>query len=54
MPKLKVRIALTVEVDTEDWTSDYGVSGTAAIRSDVKEYVRNVIAGSTEALEVVQ
>lgn len=49
---MKVTINLTVEVDTEGWTLDYGVEGKAAIRADVKEYVMNVILQSNENLKL--
>lgn len=37
---MKVRINITVEVDAEAWTLNYGVEGAAAIREDVVTYVR--------------
>ena len=51
--KIKVAITLTVEVDADGWELDYGVSGAAEIRKDVKAYVRNVVQSSSENLEIL-
>lgn len=41
MSAIKVRIAMTVEVDAEDWAREYGLDPTdkPSIREDVKNYV---------------
>ena len=36
---MKVRISLTVDIDPDAWTMNYGVEGAEAIRKDVREYV---------------
>jgi hypothetical protein len=40
---VKVTISVTVDIDPEAWTLNYGVEGSAAIRADVKEYGRSTI-----------
>ena len=40
---MKVSVTVVLEVDTEGWALDYGVEGKAAIRADVKEYVRHTL-----------
>lgn len=40
---MKVRVVLTVELDVEDWTTAYGVSGASEIRQDVREYILNMV-----------
>lgn len=40
---MKVRIAVTVEVDAELWTLNYGVEGASEIRQDVQAYVRSML-----------
>jgi hypothetical protein len=42
---MKIALHLTVDLpDPEQWTTTYGVEGTAAIREDVKSYIANAIA----------
>lgn len=54
---MRVKISMTVEVNPEEWTLAYGVEGAAAIREDVKSYIRGQVQGSAAAdecsLEVV-
>ncbi len=38
---MRVRLTLTIEVDPETWTGEYGVEGAAAIREDVRNKVRH-------------
>ncbi|NKS33137.1 hypothetical protein GS534_24225 [Rhodococcus hoagii] len=40
---MKVKIEVTVDIDPEAWTMNYGVEGAAAIREDVREYCRNTL-----------
>ncbi|MFF0743001.1 hypothetical protein ACFYVL_21640 [Streptomyces sp. NPDC004111] len=42
---MKVRITITVDVDAEAWALDYGLD-LKDVRSDVKEYIGYLIAGS--------
>lgn len=53
MGMVKVRIEMTVEVDAESWTMNYGVEGTAAIREDVKEYCRHTILNQLSEVGVL-
>jgi hypothetical protein len=48
---LRVRITLVMDVDTEAWTLDYGVTGRHAIAGDVKQYIRNLIHDGSGGLE---
>lgn len=41
---MKVRIALTVEVDEEAWALNYGTDGAADTRRDVLAYVSATLA----------
>ncbi len=54
---MKVRVTITVEVDPEIWTLEYGVNSTAEIRDDVKTYVvvavRDSAASEVGAFEVL-
>ena len=51
------RVTITVEVDPEIWTLEYGVNSTAEIRDDVKTYVvgavRDSAASEVGAFEVL-
>ena len=49
---MKVRVTFTLEVDTEGWTLDYGVEGNAAIREDVREWVKNVLDQSSDNIRI--
>lgn len=40
---MTVSVPLSVTVDPEDWTLNYGVEGTSAIRADVKLHVANLV-----------
>lgn len=40
---MKVRLILTVDVDPEEWTAEHGTTGAAAIRTDVRDYVRHAV-----------
>jgi hypothetical protein len=39
---MKVRITLTVEIDPEAWTLNYGVAGAPDIRADVRAYIADL------------
>ncbi|WIF20520.1 DNA binding protein [Rhodococcus phage Jflix2] len=49
---MKVKVEVTVDIDPESWTMNYGVEGTAAIREDVKQYCRNTIIEQLQLVEV--
>lgn len=51
--KIKVRIAVTVEVDMHGWIMDYGTHRDD-VREDVKTYVENVVRECNENLTVVK
>ena len=38
---MKVQIKFTIDIDTDAWTSNYGVEGAAAIREDVRAYAED-------------
>lgn len=38
---MKVKVEMTLYVDTESWTMNYGVEGAKAIREDVKVWATN-------------
>ncbi len=45
---MKIRVALTIEVDLEAWEDIYGVNPREA-RADVKRYVLGCVQGSAAA-----
>jgi hypothetical protein len=42
---MRVKISLTVEVDPQWWSDEYGTSGNAEVREDVRRYVRTALDG---------
>jgi hypothetical protein len=46
MPKIKVRVVLSLEVDTEAWGMAYGIDEPAEVRRDVVEYAADQVRGS--------
>jgi hypothetical protein len=38
---MKVKIAFTLDIDPECWTTEYGVEGISEIRHDVQQYVEH-------------
>lgn len=42
---MKVSVTLTVELDPKDWTTAFGIEGSAEIREDVKTYVHSLVDG---------
>ena len=53
MSTIKVKISYTVEVDCDDWETNYGVSGAAEIREDVKAYIRSLINDDMFGVRIV-
>lgn len=51
---MKVRVVVTLDVDTAGWEQDYGVAGAAAIRQDVQAYVSSLLSESNENFQVVK
>jgi hypothetical protein len=52
---MKVRIALTVDVDPNEWADAYGTEPTpAAVAADVRGYVRDAVADSAAPIRVVK
>lgn len=41
---MKVRVTISLDIDPEAWTRNYGVEGDKAIREDVRVYVEHLIA----------
>jgi hypothetical protein len=46
---MKVRVALVLEVDADEWARNYGMDGTkrevnALVRDDVKSFIGNLVA----------
>ena len=40
---MKVKVSMTVDIDPEVWTMNYGVEGAAAIRDDAKEAIKQAV-----------
>jgi hypothetical protein len=40
---MKVRVTVTLDVDPEMWTLNYGVEGRAAIAADEREWARTLL-----------
>lgn len=51
---MRVAIHLTVDIDPEAWEADYGVSGYAAIRQDVKEYIEHTLHSHLMSLSLLE
>lgn len=47
---MKVRVSLTIDIDPEVWTLNYGIEGAAAIRDDVKEAVKHAVYAYIEEI----
>lgn len=55
MAKIRVRIVQTVEVDTDDWSLEYGTENKArAVVADVKNYFENIISESSDLVELAE
>jgi hypothetical protein len=50
---MKVTVSFTVDVDAEAWASEYGVTGQAAIRTDVKAYAQHTVIEQLAAVGVL-
>lgn len=48
-----VRVELSLDIDPDAWTENYGVEGPAAIRMDVKSHVRNSVLAHLDELELL-
>lgn len=51
--KIKVRVALTVEVDVHDWVLNYGVHRDD-VREDVKTYIESAVREMNDNFTVVK
>ena len=51
---MKVRIAMTVEVDEQTWMAEYGQETQAEVRADVQAYVASAVADFPVPLTVVR
>lgn len=40
---MKVRVTVTLDVDPEAWTLNYGIEGRSAIAADVREWAHNLL-----------
>jgi len=40
---MKVRVTMTLDIDKDAWTLNYGVESTKAIREDIDTYVTNLV-----------
>ena len=40
---MKIKVTITLDVDTDAWTLNYGVEGAKKIREDVKTYVFTLV-----------
>lgn len=49
---MKVRIPLTVEIDVDAWTDEYGANSTTEIRADIKRHIENMVQAQLESLGV--
>ena len=50
---MKARFAITVNIDPEAWTANYGVEGAAAIREDVQRYLSNMVLETLASVGVL-
>lgn len=48
---MKIRIALTIEVDPQEWASVYGTDTDArSVRQDVQEWAKHTLLGHPDGL----
>ncbi|QNJ57053.1 hypothetical protein L3Y21_gp009 [Gordonia phage Rabbitrun] len=40
---MKVRVEVTLDIDTESWSANYGIEGGAEIRKDVKAHAAHTL-----------
>ena len=50
---MKVKIQFTVDISSEAWTENYGVTGHADIREDVKFYCEDVVLNQLRSVDVL-
>lgn len=50
---MRVKITVTVNIDAEAWTANYGIEGAAAIREDVKGYATDAVVEQFRAVGVL-
>ena len=50
---MKVKISMTVDIDPEVWTMNYGTEGAAAIREDAKEAIKHSVYAYLEEIGVL-
>lgn len=43
MARMKVHITMTVEIDPDDWTLNYGIEGRPAIRADLITWAPEIV-----------
>jgi len=51
---MRVKIELTVNIDIDAWTSNYGVEGVSAIRIDVTSYVDSLVIEHLKEMGVIE
>lgn len=51
---MKIKVELTVDIDPEAWTLNYGVEGAKEIREDVRAYVEGAVVEQLRAVGVLK
>lgn len=46
MARIKISVPITIEIDADDWTFEYGRMPISEVRDDVKSYVQSLVQES--------
>jgi len=46
---ITVSVPLSITLDPGEWTQEYGIAGTPAIRQDVRDHIANTVQGALYA-----
>jgi len=49
---MKIKIEMTVDIDVDSWVLNYGTE-LNDVRDDVKGYVKNIVLGQLEVIDVL-
>ena len=45
---MKIRVAVTLDIDPDAWTTNFGTEGAKAIREDVQEWAFHLLHGAAD------
>lgn len=50
---VRTKFEITVDINAEAWTSNYGVEGSKEIREDVRNYLRDLVLEQLRSVDVI-